>query len=104
MSYIYDPIDRDIMYPVYLAKQSKKSRKKKKKRHTRRPIALNYEQAATQLATVDPAQTQSGVVAISMDDAWDCAPSISWTIMYFMLIGMVAVSMRFYPEPLLKVK
>lgn len=42
----------------------------------------------------------SKVLSLSTDDAWDCAPSIGWVIMYFVLVGMVAVNLRFDPKPL----
>jgi len=48
-----------------------------------------------ELATESPAPS---IVKLSVDDPWSCAPSIAWVVMYFVLLGMVAVSLRFWPN------
>lgn len=93
-----DPVYTREYDHVVTPRYSRKKKKHRRKRSTARYTSLNREPAIVEAAPrVD---TQSKVVTISMDDAWDCAPSIAWILMYFVLVGMVAVSMRFYPDPL----
>jgi hypothetical protein len=77
----------------------KRRRRRRRRRQGNRRVALKQED----VALVSAPKNKSNVLSISTEDAWDCAPSIAWVIMYFVLVGMVAVSMRFYPKPLLTV-
>jgi hypothetical protein len=92
------PKSMEPLNPVDLA-QTRRRRKKKRIR----PISLSHEETLSDVgvvASTDP--SRASIIAISTDEAWDCAPSVSWVIMYFVLIAMVAVSMRLYPDPIIR--
>lgn len=87
----------------------KKRSRRRNRRRSRSMVALRQERMSqiTDTATTNreededtAVQLNKKVVTISVENAWACAPSIAWIVMYFLLIGMVALSLRFYPTPL----
>ena len=85
------------------APHTNRQRKRRRKRLRRRqPISLLRERHVELKKIEEEDQVPDGssnVVRISLDNAWDCAPSIGWVLCYFVLVGMVAVSMRFCINP-----
>ena len=79
-------------------------RRSRRRRSKPRHIALNREEMISSLTALSETdvvpQSEDKAMSISVDDPWECAPSIAWVLMYFVLIAMVCVCIRFYPEPL----
>lgn len=87
------------------ASQRSARQQRRARRRQRNMNALAYEHThlETQEEGVPPkddeTQTSKSALRLTIDDAWECAPSIAWVLMYFVFIGMVAVSMRFCENP-----